>query len=121
MTVNVTEYVAKAQQESLATMKQTQDLTLSAFEKFRAIGKELTENPGTMPSFENIPTPVQFVEMSFGFAAAMLEMRKGYAIKVAQMLAETQKQAEATVKQAQATSPTPNGTIGQKPVVAATK
>lgn len=119
MTLNVTEYVAKAQQESLATIKQTQDLSLAALEKFRALGKELSDKPGTMPTFENFPTPAQFVEMSFGFAAQMLELRKAYALKVADMLAETQQQAEATVKQAtQATQAAPNGTVMQKPVAA---
>lgn len=116
MTLNVTEYVAKAQQESLAAMKQTQDLSLATFEKFRALGKEFSDKPGTLPTFENIPTPVQFVELSFGFASQMLEMRKAYAMKVAEMFAETQKQAEATVKQA--TQSAPNGTVAPRPVAA---
>ncbi|HEY1655901.1 MAG TPA: hypothetical protein VGF86_12390 [Candidatus Tumulicola sp.] len=119
MAVNVTDYFNKMQQEGLATLKQSQDATISAFEKFRAMGKEFSEKPGTLPTFENMPSPTQLVEMSFGFAAQVLELRKAYTLKIAEMLVETQKQAEATVKQAtQATTTVSNGTVGApKPVV----
>ena len=102
MAVNVTDYFTKMQQEGLATLKQTQDATISALEKFRTMGKEFSEKPGTMPTFENLPSPTQLVEMSFGFAAQVLEIRKAYTLKMAEMLVETQKQAEASVKQATA-------------------
>lgn len=114
MAVNVTEYFTKVQQEGLATLKQSQDASLAAFEKFRALGKEFSEKPGTVPTFENLPTPTQMVEMSFGFAAQLLELRKAYTLKIAEMLVETQKQAEATVKQA--TNAVSNGmTASSKP------
>lgn len=120
MAVNMTEYFTKMQQEGLATVKQSQDASLAAIEKFRAMGKEFSEKPGTIPTFENLPSPTQLVEMSFGFAAQLLELRKAYTLKIAEMLVETQKQAEATVKQAAGTvsSPVSNGTpISQKTVV----
>ncbi len=114
MAVNVTEYFTKVQQEGLATLKQSQDASLAAFEKFRALGKEFSEKPGTVPTFENLPNPTQLVEMSFGFAAQLLELRKAYTLKIAEMFVETQKQAEATVKQA--TSAISNGmTVSSKP------
>lgn len=119
MAVNVTEYFTKMQQEGLATIKQSQDASLAAIEKFRALGKEFSEKPGTVPTFENLPNPTQLVEMSFGFAAQLLELRKAYTLKIAEMLVETQKQAEATVKQATApvSSPVSNGMpVSQKPV-----
>lgn len=103
MTVNVAEYVSKMQQESLAAFKQGQDASLRAFEQFRSFGKELAEKPGTFPTFENVPSPTQFVEMSFSFATQILELRKQYTLKIAEMLVETQKQAEASVKHATAT------------------
>lgn len=120
MSVNVAEFVSKMQQESLAAMKQSQDASLRAFDQFRAFGKEFTEKPGTFPTFENMPSPTQFVEMSFGFAAQMLELRKQYTLKIAEMLVETQKQAEDTVKQAAASVQTSqNGMVaGPKPVPA---
>lgn len=104
MAVNVVDYFTKLQEESLAAIKQTQDASLSAFGKFRELNKDFAEKPGSVPSFENLPTPTQLVELSFGFAGQLLEMRKAYALKIAEMLVETQKQAEAAVKVA--TKPT---------------
>jgi hypothetical protein len=98
MALNVVEYVTKLQEESLAAIKQTQDASLSAFGKFRELNKEFAEKPGSVPSLENLPTPTQLVELSFGFASQLLEMRKAYTLKIAEMLVETQKQAEAAVK-----------------------
>lgn len=94
MTINVTEYFSKFQQESLEALKQTQDANVEALTKFRALGTEFEVKPGTVPTFENIPSPTQLVEMSFGFASQMLEIRKAYTLKVAQMFVDAQKQAE---------------------------
>jgi hypothetical protein len=118
MAVNVADYFTKLQQESLATIKQGQDASIKALNEFRSFGKEFAEMPGTFPTFENLPSPTQLVEMSFGFAAQLLELRKAYTLKIAEMLVETQKQAEATVKQAtQTVQNAQNGsTFPSKPV-----
>ncbi|HEY1867422.1 MAG TPA: hypothetical protein VGG70_03940, partial [Candidatus Cybelea sp.] len=52
------------------------------------------------PAFENIPTPTQFVELSFGFASQLLELRKAWALRVAEMIVDTQKQTEMNFKSA---------------------
>jgi hypothetical protein len=103
MAVNVVEYITKMQQEGLATLKQSQDANIAAMTQFRSIGKDFAAKPGTLPTFENIPTATQFVEMSFAFAAQFLELRKAYTLQIAEMLVDTQKQAEATMKQAAST------------------
>jgi len=100
MAVNVSEYMNKFQEESLAALKETQDASLKAFKSFSQFGKEIAEKPGTVPAFENIPTPTQFVELSFGFASQLLELRKAYALRVAEMMVETQKQTEMNFKAA---------------------
>jgi hypothetical protein len=107
MSVNVTEFISKLQEEGLKTLKQTQDASLAAINDFRKIGKEFGQ-PGTVPSFENLPTATQLVELSFGFAAQALELRKSYTLKIAELIVETQKQAEASVK---AAATTVNGTV----------
>ena len=107
MAVNVADYFTKIQEEGLKTIKQTQDASLAAFKEFRSLGKELADKPGTIPTIENLPTPTQLVEMSFGFATQVLELRKAYTLKIAEMLVETQKQAEATVKAAAQNVPKP--------------
>jgi hypothetical protein len=98
MAVNVVEYFNKIQEEGLKTIKQSQDASLAAFSEFRSFSKELAEKPGSIPSIENLPTPTQLVELSFGFASQVLELRKAFTLKIAEMIVETQKQAEASVK-----------------------
>lgn len=100
MAVNVSEYMNKFQEESLAALKETQNASLKAFKSFSEFGKEISEKPGAVPAFENIPTPTQFVELSFGFASQILELRKAFALRVAEMIAETQKQTETDFKAA---------------------
>jgi len=108
MAVNVSEYMTKFQAESLAALKETQDASLKAFKTFSEFGKQMSEKPGAMPTFENVPTPMQFVEMSFGWASQMLELRKAYTLRVAEMMVEGQKQAESNFKVAE--------NMAQKPV-----
>lgn len=108
MAVNVSEYMTKFQSESLAALKETQDASLKAMSSFRDFGKEFSEKPGTVPAFENMPTPTQFVEMSFGFATQLLELRKAYALRVAEMITETQKQNEANFKAATSVNKPPS-------------
>jgi hypothetical protein len=98
MAVNVVEYFNKLQEEGLKTIKQSQDASLAAFGELRSFSQELAEKPGTIPSVENLPTPTQLVELSFNFASQVLELRKAFTLKVAEMLVETQKQAEASIK-----------------------
>jgi hypothetical protein len=98
MTVNVAEYMNKFQKESLEAIKETQDASLRAMQSFGEFAKEWSATPGTVPSFENVPSPTQFVEMSFGFAGALLEMRKHYTMKIAEMVSDAQKHVEARVE-----------------------
>ena len=99
MTINVTEYFSKFQQESLAALKQSQDANVEAMTKFRTLGSEFEIKPGTVPTFENVPSPTQLVEMSFGFASQLLEIRKAYTLKVAQMFVDATKQVESNFNQ----------------------
>ncbi|MBV8149575.1 MAG: hypothetical protein JO092_10820 [Candidatus Eremiobacteraeota bacterium] len=98
MAVNVIEYFNKIQEEGLKTIKQSQDASLAAFSEFRSFSKELAEKPGSIPTVENLPTPTQLVELSFNFASQVLELRKAFTLKIAEMLVETQRQAEASVR-----------------------
>jgi len=113
MSVNVSEYMNKFQEEGLAAIKQTQEASLSAMKSFREFTKEMTENPGSMPTLENIPTPTQLVELSFGFASQLLELRKAYTLRIAEMMVDTQKQAEANFKAATPATPMPNRPINK--------
>jgi hypothetical protein len=115
MAVNVIEYINKIQEEGLTTLKQTQEASLAAMGDFRKFANELSEKPGTIPTFENLPTPTQLVELSFGFASQLLEIRKNFTLKVAEMVVEAQKQAESTVKNSVAQA---NSAVAQANAVA---
>ena len=115
MAVNVIEYFNKIQEEGIKNLKQAQDLNLAAIADFRELGKEFSENPGTVPALENLPTPTQLVELSFNFATQVLELRKAYTLRIAEMLVETQKQAEGNFKAA--TQNVQNATNSQPAVV----
>jgi hypothetical protein len=122
MTVNVTEYMNKFQEEGLAAIKQTQDASLKAMNSFQEFTKEFSEKPGHLPEFKNVPSPTQLVEMSFGFASQLLEMRKSYTMKIAEMMSDTQKRAEAQFKAATQTVTAPsNGNPNPNPNPAANK
>jgi hypothetical protein len=107
--VNVSEYISKLQEEGLAAIKQTQDASLTAIKSFRELNKEVSEKPGTVPAFENIPNATQLVELSFGFASQLLELRKAFTMRIAEMMVDTQKQAEATFSTAPSAPPKPAG------------
>lgn len=55
--------------------------------------------------------------MSFGFASQLLEIRKNYTMKIAEMIAETQKNAQANVNAA-TSAPMPNSAtpINKQPI-----
>ena len=108
MAVNVAEYITEIQKEGLETIKQTQDASITAFNKFRELATEFSTKPGEVPTLENLPTPTQLVELSFNFATQVLELRKAYTLRIAEMLVETQKQAEATVKAVTQPAPAPH-------------
>ena len=107
MSVNVSEYMTKFQEEGLAAIKQTQDASLNAMKSFREFTKELTEKPGSVPTLENVPSPTQLVELSFGFAIQLLELRKAFTLKIAEMLVETQKQTQEAFKNVSSTATKP--------------
>jgi hypothetical protein len=110
--VNVAEYLKKLQTESLTTIKQAQEANISALTKLRDFTNEFSEKPGTIPTFENIPTPAQVVELTFGWSNQLLELSKGYTLKVAEMMVDAQKRTEEAVKSATATvTSTVNGSV----------
>ncbi len=86
MTTDFSEYVNKFQEDTLKAVKQAQDVNVAAMQQ----AQELFSGVAAfrqMPSIENFPAPSKFVELTFDFAGKMLELRKQYALEVAQMFA----------------------------------
>jgi hypothetical protein len=92
----LTTYFNKVQEEGLAALKQAQDASLATLTSMREFSGHVPAAFTTMPSFEGFPTPTAVIEQSFGFAAKFMQLRKEYALKMAEMIAASHKQATDT-------------------------
>ncbi len=85
MTTDFTKFAEQFQEQTLAAVKQAQDLNVAAFEQTQKFFSEVATMDKV--SLENVTSPTKFVEMSFDYANKFLELRKGYALQVADMVA----------------------------------
>jgi len=92
MATDFNEYVAKFQEETLKAVKQAQDANIAAFEQARQLFSEVATLE-KLPTVESLPSPTKFVELSFDYANKMLELRKEYALQVADFVTEATKSA----------------------------
>ena len=76
-----TEFLEKAQDEFLSGLKQAQELNIKAIESVT----DLFKQNGTNGTAE-LPTPSQIVERTFAFTNQLLEARKEYMLKLADLL-----------------------------------
>ncbi len=74
---------AQAQEQTLSTLGQMQDLSVQSFEA--AVGL-IPKSPSTIA--KAFPTPAEVVEASFGFAERLLEQQKTYALRLAEVAAK---------------------------------
>lgn len=92
------EFFERAQAEFLTSLKQAQELNLKTI-------AAVTDLVATAPTFTpkdassvKFPLPTEIVERSFAFTNQLLETRKEYAIKLAELATEAQKQFTETTK-----------------------
>ena len=90
MATDFNEYVSKFQEDTLKIVKQAQDANLAAFEQARELFSEVATLE-KLPTFETLPSPTKFVELSFDYANKFLELRKQYALQVAELFTEATK------------------------------
>ena len=90
MTTDFTTFVSKFQDDTLKAVKQAQDANIAAFEQARELFAEVA-TLDKLPTFESLPSPTKFVELSFDYANKFLELRKEYALQVADFISETAK------------------------------
>ena len=98
-----TEFLEKAQAEFLNGLKQAQELNIATLASF----KELISAVPAVDTTEGnasaqLPTPAEIVERTFAFTNQVLEARKQYVLKLAEMADETQKQFVEATKRAAA-------------------
>ncbi len=95
-----TEYFEKTQEEFLSSLKQAQEFNVKALESFTSLMTKA-------PAFDlkeiaklTMPTPAEFVERTFAYTNDVLEARKEYMTKLAELATETQKQFAGAAKRA---------------------
>jgi len=96
-----TEFLEKAQAEFLNGLKQAQELNLKTLASFKDLASavptvDATESNGTV----KLPSPTEIVERTFAFTNQIIETRKQYILKLAEMADETQKQIVDAAKRA---------------------
>ena len=90
MATDFNQYVTKLQEDTLKAVKQAQDANVAAFQQARELFSEVATIE-KLPTLENLPSPTKFVELSFDYANKVLELRKEYALQVAEIFNETAK------------------------------
>jgi hypothetical protein len=89
MTTDFTKFAEAFQEQTLAAVKQAQDLNVAAFEQTQKFFSEIATMDKV--SLEPMTSPTKFVETSFDYANKFLELRKEYALQVADMLSTATK------------------------------
>jgi hypothetical protein len=90
MSTDFTKYVNKFQADTLEAVKQAQDANLAAFEQARELFSQVAKID-KLPTIADLPSPTKFVELSFDYANKFLELRKQYALQVAELFTEATK------------------------------
>ena len=88
---NYNEIVTKAQVDVIAAVKQIQDASLAGFQTIRENATDFVSGKSPATMIDTMPNPAQVIENAFGFTAQILELQKGYALKVAEQLASAVK------------------------------
>jgi len=79
MPSTVTEYTLAAQEQTLSAIKQSQQVVVEAVRTWaKSIEKAVPEAPA-VPYAEQLPTPLEVLETSFGFAEQLLRTQKEFA------------------------------------------
>jgi hypothetical protein len=83
---NYTEIVNKAQTDVLAAVKQIQDASIASFQTMSENASGLIAGKSPASMIESMPSPTQVIENAYGFTTQILELQKGYALKVAEQM-----------------------------------
>ena len=87
-----TEYFEQAQSEFLKSLKQAQELNVKALESFTSLMANAPTFDVKDATTMTIPAPTEVVERTFAFTNELMETRKAYMVKLAELATEAQKQ-----------------------------
>ncbi len=89
---NYTEFFEKLQGEFLNGLKQAQDLNIKTLSTLSTLVASVPSIDAKDVTATTLPTPSELVERSFAFTNQMLQTRKEYALKLAELATEAQNQ-----------------------------
>jgi hypothetical protein len=79
MSSNATEFAQQAQEQTLTTIRQSQQAIVEAVQAWaQAVEKTVPETP-SLPFAEELPTPQQLIHTSFEFAEQLLKTQREFA------------------------------------------
>jgi hypothetical protein len=93
-----TEFFEKAQAEFVNGLKQAQELNIKSLTTLTNLFAQMPAVDADETNKVTFPTPTELVERSFAFTNELLATRKEYAIKLAEIATEAQKQFADTAK-----------------------
>jgi hypothetical protein len=93
-----TEFFEKAQAEFVNSLKQAQELNIKALASVSDLFAKVPAIDTKEASAVSLPTPTEIVERAFAFTNELIATRKEYAIKLAELATEAQKQFLDTAK-----------------------
>jgi len=86
------DFLERVQNEFLTTVKQAQDLSLKTIAATTELMSSMPKVDPNAPAQSIFPTPTEMVERGFAFTNQLLEARKEYALKLAELATDAQKQ-----------------------------
>ena len=92
------EFFEKVQGEFLKSVQQAQELNVKTINAMTDLLSAVPSVGTHQVDGVKCPTPVELVERSFAFTNALLETRKEYALRLAELATEAQKQFADTAK-----------------------
>ena len=98
MTATINEFFEKAQTEFVNSLKQAQELNIKNFATVTDLFASIPTIDTKDAAATQLPTPTEIVEKAFAFTNTLVETRKEYAIKLAELATEAQKQFADTAK-----------------------
>ncbi|MEO9262534.1 MAG: hypothetical protein ABI282_00425 [Candidatus Baltobacteraceae bacterium] len=95
---NYNDFFEKIQAEFLTNLKEAQDLNIKTLASMTSLVSSIPAVDATEATSTTLPTPSELVERSFAFTNQMLETRKEYMTKLAELATEAQTQFTQTAK-----------------------
>lgn len=95
---NYTEFFEKAQGEFVNSLKQAQELNIKALASLSDLFAQVPTIDTKDAATATLPTPTEVVERAFAFTNELIATRKEYAVKLAELATEAQKQFADTAK-----------------------